>query len=331
LRLPGWPKRRVIALVAAGEKLATRDRAAAERRRLALWRQWHTADVPEPAVPMLDALLTDFRRVNAAEASERQAAFNVRAVTAFLASADPRPTRPDEIAAGAIQAHLLRLTADGKAPQTVRHHRNALRKFCAFLVRRGDLDRNPAGRDRVSVPKVTRTAPRFLTVAQVGKLLRAVRADRQLYAAVVLALETGARLGELVALRPEDVKDGALVIGAAQPTKTGTWRSVPLSRRAARLVRRYGLPGWQKRWWVARLAKATANLPLFGELPGRRVGNQWHLLRSTWATSQAAGRTPFGRANDLGRPLTLWELMQRGGWTCPTTCMRYLSLAGAAG
>lgn len=55
------------------------------------------------------------------------------------------------------------------------------------------------------------------------------------------------------------------------------------------------------------------------------MGNAWHLLRSTWAVRMARG------VNELGRPLTLWELMGRGGWTSPQTVMRYISLAGLSG
>ncbi len=57
----------------------------------------------------------------------------------------------------------------------------------------------------------------------------------------------------------------------------------------------------------------TRPLPVFGELPGRRIANQWHLLRSTYAVNHArSGKT-------------LWE------HTNPQTAMQYVNIARAGG
>ena len=58
-------------------------------------------------------------------------------------------------------------------------------------------------------------------------------------------------------------------------------------------------------------------LPVFGETP-RCVGNQWHLLRSTFAVRKA------------GEGATLWQLMAWLGHKTPQTTMRYVNIARAA-
>lgn len=58
------------------------------------------------------------------------------------------------------------------------------------------------------------------------------------------------------------------------------------------------------------MSRLTADLPVFGELEGTRTGNQWHLLRATWAVNCAR------------RGGTVWQLMSWGGWTNPQTVMR---------
>ncbi len=55
--------------------------------------------------------------------------------------------------------------------ETVHSHRNAISKFCKFLVRRSILDTNPAR--LVEVPKIRKTPPRYLTDAQAKLFLRA--------------------------------------------------------------------------------------------------------------------------------------------------------------
>ena len=82
-------------------------------------------------------------------------------------------------------------------------------------------------------------------------------------------------------------------------------------------------PQHDPRWWGELLVRITEPLPVFGAI-GRRVGSQWHLLRSTWAVNRARG---IG----LDSPATLWKLMAWGGWKIPTTPMRYINVARAAG
>jgi len=129
------------------------------------------------------------------------------------------------------------------------------------------------------------------------------------------------RLGEMIALRQRDVRDGQVVIGAAGPTKTYRSRIVPVPADLAAQLPADDpdaplFPRRGARQWIRRMQRLTADLPVFGELPGRRTGNQWHLLRSTFAVRQARAGT------------NLWQLMSLLGHTNPQTTMRYVNLAG---
>jgi len=66
----------------------------------------------------------------------------------------------------------------------------------------------------------------YLTLEQVGKL--AERASPQVRAAIWIAILTGARRGEILALRPKDIGDDALTIHAGN-TKTLRTRTVPIT------------------------------------------------------------------------------------------------------
>lgn len=140
----------------------------------------------------------------------------------------------------------------------------------------------------------------------------------------------GARLSSPRAMRCRHVQPGALIVPLP---KTGHYSMVPLADGlvgpelaatlrlavAGRTEDRPLFPTHDAHWWGEKLARATEPLPVFGELAGTRAGNQWHLLRATWAVNCAR------------RGATLWQLMAWGGWTQPQTVMRYVNIAHAAG
>jgi len=92
--------------------------------------------------------------------------------------------------------------AGGLSPRTVLHHHRLLHEALAHAVRWQLLSRNPA--DAVDPPRAARPEMHVLDVAQVAQLLAAAASTPQ-YAFVYAALATGARLGELLALRWQDV------------------------------------------------------------------------------------------------------------------------------
>ncbi len=99
--------------------------------------------------------------------------------------------------------------AGGLSPRTVLHHHRLLREALSHAVQWQLLAVNPA--DAVKPPRPERHEMRVLNAEQAGRLLEAA-ADGPLYPLVYMALATGARLGELLALRWQDVDlDGGVL------------------------------------------------------------------------------------------------------------------------
>lgn len=148
------------------------------------------------------------------------------------------------------------------------------------------------GQDRGYVPrelKVARTGAqseqrvRFLSHAEERQLLDLLHrwGRHDVADFVVVALDTGARKGEILRAAPEDIKGGFLRI---RRSKNGQPRSVPLTRRAEAALRRRVPWGLSERsldyWWDrARAEMGLANDP----------GFVIHALRHTCATRLAIG------------------------------------------
>src|SRR5688572_4662911 len=137
----------------------------------------------------------------------------------------------------------------GRSAASVHKMHETLHKALNLAVRWGYITKNPA--DDVDAPRVHTEEVHPLTRDEARTLLKVVRGDR-LEALYVVALHTGLRQGELLALRWEDVdiegktlivrrtitKDGGkLLIG---PTKTAKGRrTVKLTRDAAEALREH--------------------------------------------------------------------------------------------
>ena len=92
--------------------------------------------------------------------------------------------------------------AGGLSPRTVLHHHRLLREALGHAVRWQLIARNPA--DAVTAPRPGRAEMRVLDSEQAGQLLE-VAAGTPYYALIYLALATGARVGELLGLRWQDI------------------------------------------------------------------------------------------------------------------------------
>jgi integrase len=102
--------------------------------------------------------------------------------------------------------HLQRLYAQeldaGFAPASVAHMHAVIHAALETAVRHNVIARNVA--DLVKAPRTEASEMRILTKEQVERLLKAASTDR-LYALYLLAVRTGMRQGELMALRWSDV------------------------------------------------------------------------------------------------------------------------------
>ena len=82
------------------------------------------------------------------------------------------------------------------------HHHRLLREALGHAVRWQLIARNPA--DAVTAPRAGRSEMRVLNAEEAGRLLEAATGTPY-YALLYLALATGGRQGELLALRWRDI------------------------------------------------------------------------------------------------------------------------------
>ena len=100
-----------------------------------------------------------------------------------------------------LQSLYAKLLKAGLAARTVGHCHHLLRKALGHAATMGVVQRNVA--TLVSPPKVDDAEITILTKEQIGRLLSHVK-GRTLYPILALGLATGARRGELLALRIKD-------------------------------------------------------------------------------------------------------------------------------
>jgi integrase len=121
----------------------------------------------------------------------------------------------------------------GLSPQTRRHIHRILRTALSRAVEQQVLARNPADVFKKRLPKVERPALLTLTADQSARLLEAI-AHSRVYWPVLLALSTGMRRGEILAVRWKnvDLERGTLrVMESLEQTKAGLRFKAPKSGR----------------------------------------------------------------------------------------------------
>jgi integrase len=173
----------------------------------------------------------------------------------------------------------------GAKPATINRNLAIIRRIANLAERWGWTDK-PLGR---RVQMVAGETPRhvYLTREQVRALARA--AGGEAGDAILLAVLTGLRQGELLRLTPDMIRDGCIVLDAR--TKSGRPRIVPLPPEAARIVARrlpWGLTvdSLRNAWERARDA---AGLP----------GVRFHDLRHCYASFLVQGGASMTTVRDL--------------------------------
>lgn len=124
----------------------------------------------------------------------------------------------------------------GLSAQTVLHHHRVLREALQQAVRWQLLARNPA--DAVEPPRPQPKEMCALDEQQAARLLDAAKGSR-LYAPVVLAVTTGMRRGEILALRWQDVDLQAGTLSVRQSleqTRDGLTFKQPKTQKGRRVV-----------------------------------------------------------------------------------------------
>lgn len=164
-----------------------------------------------------------------------------RDVRAFLAAAQGERTNGD--APVLTRAHVLGFLAhsrdQGLSPRSLARRLAALRAFCRFLQREGDLTTDPLL--DLHTPRLPQRLPRLLSVPEVDRLLRQPPQDtpRGLRDAAMLEVlyATGLRVSELVTLPMSalHLTEGWIKVRG----KGGKERLVPLGEQAIERLRAY--------------------------------------------------------------------------------------------
>jgi integrase len=262
----------------------------------------------QPSRRTLTELLDRYRQEVLPHYNPREQRERARKLDWWAASLGTRPLT--EVTPAAIAEARLAL-AKGKglrsrpaAPATQARYLAVLRHAFSIAVREWEwATENPVR--RIKPPREPRGRVRFLSEDERDRLLHACEAsyEPRLYPLVVLALSTGARLGELLRLRWRDI-DLARGVAILHETKNRDRRSLPLAGRAHDLLRRMsrnrpatdavfagktGAALFPRKVWEAALA--AADIPDF----------RFHDLRHTAASYLAmSGATLAEIADVLG-------------------------------
>lgn len=171
-----------------------------------------------------------------------------------------------------------------RSPATVNRYLALLsHAFTLAVKEKGWVDSNPLL--KVTKPKEPRGRVRFLNDEERGRLLDACRASAtpELYPAVVLALSTGARQGEIMGLRWGEI-DFTRRVAILHDTKNGERRVLALTGHALELLR--------ERSKVRRLDTDLV-------FPGRVHPSRPVDLRTPWETALKRAEIEDFRWHDL--------------------------------
>lgn len=227
----------------------------------------------------------------------------------------------DEIGRSTVAPFIQARLHQGVSPATTRHDLAVLGSLCRQAVAWGWIDHNPVRDfDKSSIPQAGKRE-RFLTQKEVEALKEKALPD--LRAMIVFAVETGMRVGEMLALKWADV-DGERHEATLWHTKNGTSRLVPLSPQAIEAMGTRMDTGYVFRQASGRPHHPERVSRRFGRTC-RRVGlcnATFHDLRHTFASWALQGRFPWQRgAFDIPR-LQRWL-----GHKSIQMTMRYAHLA----
>lgn len=133
-----------------------------------------------------------------------------------------------------IEAFLAKMSDKGYTPKSISRKLNSTRTFYRFLKVNEIITDDPSL--LVSHPRYELAPPRILKPTEYRALRDAARNDARMYAIIEILLQTGIRIGELAALRMEDISADTLKI---RPMEKHEERMVPLNRPAKDALNRY--------------------------------------------------------------------------------------------
>lgn len=210
----------------------------------------------------------------------------------------------DGIGPGHVEVYKARKLKQGLSRKSINNHLTVLRRALAIAVEWRVIEHVPVIRWLDTPPAEFD----FLTFDEARQLITA--ADEEWRAMITVAVRTGLRLGELLALRWSDVdlEAGRIIVrravarGVVGTPKNGRTREVPLSEEAAEALRTHPRRGdlvfcaddgamltRGATKWPLRRALARAAL--------RSIG--WHCLRHTFASHLVMRGAPLKSVQEL--------------------------------
>ena len=240
---PATGKRRTVTTTVKG------NRRAAEKELRRLLRTLDTGEHVDPSRMTVRQWLTTWlaavREEVAPKSHERHAEIVQNFLAPALGNLSLVKLAPSHIQE-AYNTWAIGGRRDGKAgglsPRTRRHIHRILRSALARAVEQQLLARNPADAFKKRLPKVERRSPTTLTTEQSARLLHAI-AHSRVFWPVLLALSTGMRRGEVLAVRWKnvDLEAGTLrVVESLEETKIGIRFKEPKSGQHRTIT----LPGY---------------------------------------------------------------------------------------
>lgn len=189
---------------------------------------------------------------------------------------DGSPTDLKGVDRSLVLDYMVNLRERSYAPATMARKVAAVKSFFNFLVGEGTLEKNPT--EGLSGPKVGKTLPKAISVAEVERLLEepdklSTPEAKRDKAMLELLYATGMRVTELVSLNVRDVNLRAGFVRCFG--KGSKERIIPIHNRAVRMVKSY-LDDAR-----VRLLGATAETALFLNRRGQRLTRQgfWLILK----------------------------------------------------
>jgi integrase len=219
-------------------------------------------------------------------------------------------------------AHVSEIYARAKrgglSAKTVRHVHSVLSAALAWAVDQEVAIRNVATKAAKDLPKVQTSPARALTEAEARALLEAAK-DTPWHAFLALALFTGARRGEIAALRWSgiDLDRRSATISESltltrgnglsfKGTKTGAVRAIPLNTLAIEALRLQKARQNQERLRIGQAYEA--NDLVFSDASGR----PWNLCSISNAFKRITRRAGLSvRLHDLRHTAATWMLQGR--------------------
>ena len=180
----------------------------------------------------LDRWSRDWATLNVSPKTAETYAHHLKHVRRHLGQRRLQQLRPADLAE--LYARLSREA--GLAARTIGHVHRVLHRALGHAVQWSLIERNPA--DFVSPPPVAAAEVVVIDVAQATTLLQAL-SGRSIYPIAALALATGMRRGELLALRWQDVdldRARLRVEQAIEQTSAGLRFKAPKTRHGRRLI-----------------------------------------------------------------------------------------------